>query len=436
MRAGLVALGLASLALSPVVAKAPLVLTSADCAEEPLDSLGADFQLVCGFWAVEINDAGDRLLTITRTGRVQLWNDRGKAIAEVAADGSPDQSLAFVGDKALVLDAAGILTIFDAAAGAVIAKFEGLPPRGVIVAPIAGERIAIDAPARSGSDRERIAVSLVDGGIVARHDVGGFERDRSGRWAAGVTTYKAPDGRWRGRLHLADPATAPIAIDRWCVPIGPKPQCVSGEVDSSSLYVFDYDEKHWTVVGSGIAPASFSSTTIAGWSQIAGRAVATVCELQTVADYGGANYLCRIVDAARDHILHRFASAGTLTAVSGLAPDGEPELRVAIRANEYEGPATVLGIDLDGELRIAATRNRKNIALRGPAGWLWLIEEGKKPTLFAPGRDGRAIAELDAAFTQCVRHDACREAKAGRRLAGLFDGKIAWGSVEDAAPAK
>lgn len=425
---------------APAAGEETRVLWSDDCIKLPRTSHGPPEWDLCGFSGLAINDAGDRLLTTTFQGRVQLWGSRKQPIAEFPGSATHNDQLMFAGDRALFLDGKGNLVVLEGRTGAAIARFANMPRFGRLERVIDDKILISEAPPGEYYKRETLVVSLGDGAVLERAYTGELRYRFGTGWAAGVSTRRDGSGQWRGTLHLADPALTRIPLDRVCDPIGPRPQCVSSDRSAGGLDLFDVETRRWSRfdLGAPMAPTSFVE-----WAQADGRTFVMVCDLQEFGPGGHSEsgYSCRILDPAGGRALHRFEAARFAFA-GGAGPDGAPELRVAARPKEGQ-VFTLWRIAMDGRVEtLGRFATQTSFSIDGPGGLVWTTGPSRRGELVA--RRGRARARLDGRFGQCAQRmvtwapHRCRVSLDARRIAQLEDDgarrRILWGTINWRSP--
>lgn len=389
----------------------------------------------CGFVAVAMNEAGDRLAGATVEGQVQLWNQDGAEIAGFDAAVHGSEQLLFAGDRLFMLASHGELLTVDARTGELLSRFGDLPRDGTLQRLLPGGLLLMRARAEGQPwVDEVLVVSLAFGRIVDRSAVGSPLRHASGRdWAAGVTTRQVAAQVWEGTLHLADEALTRLEIERWCEPLGPRPVCVRRDVDGPNLYLFDLETRRWTVRDMG---APLIGTTMVEWTQAAGRTYASLCALRYVPN-SESTYDCRIVDVADGRIVHAFSAARHVMAGATL-PGGAAELRLWRQEPGDRSVGTVVRIAAaTGEARTLGRFEWAEYSIAGPAGLLWTRAGNWPGRLVAQSPEGFALAHMDQRFGACAgqvvtwhRH-GCRVSADRRHIAGIVEGEqILWGRIE------
>jgi hypothetical protein len=428
------ALGLAAFALSAMAPPDEVrVLETKDCTSVPMDSEGIDMEEVCGFNGVAMNDAGDRLLTVTVAGRIQLWSREGEALAAFDTASMAGEQLLFAGDRALFLDGRGALVMLDGRTGAEIAHFGNMPIWAHLHRLVGPDLLYLTTfPPGGYVDREAMIISLADGAVRARRLTGPQPRYASGGWAAGVTMHKDKKGKWRGTLHRADPDLSEAPLERWCDPFGPIPTCIQRDLGGPYLHLFDPATRRWSRHDMGM---SLTGETLVEWAQAGGRNFPVICARGPVLD-GDIKWACRIVDLAGVRTLHAFEAAAFVV-VGGLAPDGSPELRLASRAVGEPSTWTVSRMALDGGVRTVGRFGPASpFSVDGPAGLIWTSAPEAPGTMVAAGASGKPVARMDARFAVCagrphmLHPHSCLVSADSRHIAGLArDARILWGPI-------
>lgn len=409
------------------------LLETKDCVEQPTSSIGDDFETVCGFNGLAMSESGDRLLTITVAGRVQLWSGEGEELAAFETISVGSEQLMVAGGRAIFLDGRGSLVLLDAATGAETARFAGMPNWGHLQRLVEADLLYLTTyPPGGFVERESLLVSLADGSVRVRRMTGGTPRYVSGRWAAGVAPLKDEKGVWRARLHLADSALTQIPLERWCEPIGPLRFCYRSHWDGPNIELYDAEARSWSRHDMGVPVIS---TTMVDLAQAGGRIFPIVCAVQA-SPKAKARYACRIVDLADGRIVHHFQAESNIVA-GGLDPDGQPELRLAVQGPDTNLVWSLFRIGLDGNVRSLGTFNQhRPFALDGPAGLLWTTEPDQPGMMVAEDSSGKPLARMDARFRFCARmhttwhSQSCQVSADRRTVAGLAgDGRIIWGPI-------
>jgi hypothetical protein len=420
-------------AAAPDAAQEARLLETKDCVEQPTSSIGDDFETVCGFNGLAMSESGDRLLSITVAGRVQLWSREGEELAALETASIGSEQLMVAGGRAIFLDGRGSLVLLDARTGAETARFANMPSWGQLHRMVEADLLYLTTfPPGGYSERESLLVSLADGSVRVRRMTGPMPRYVSGRWAAGVTTHKDDKGVWRARLHLADAALTQVPLERWCEPIGPLRFCYRSHWDGPNIELFDVESRSWSRRDMGVP---LISTTMVDWAQAGGRIFPVVCALQA-SPKAKARYACRIIDLADGRIVHRFQAESNIVA-GGVNPDGQPELRLAIQGPDTNLIWSLFRIGLDGNVRSLGTFNQhRPFALDGPAGLLWTSTRDQPEMMVAENSSGEPVARMDGRFHRCARmhttwhSQSCQVSSDRRTIAGFAgDGRIVWGPI-------
>jgi WD40 repeat protein len=383
----------AALAGAPAAAaqEAPLAralwsISSDDCVSVHADGDPWD---ECGFQAYAINHRGDRVLTVSATGTIQLWDGDGRELRRIdwpdqpsGASGYPSGRVIISGNRGVAIAHYNQIAVFDLAAGEILSKRVAEEMMVIDELRLDGDRLLV-----SGNDREwklGIREIALPGGEIRTVP-------RTSEWtvlegigpAVWLTGSKAPF-----KLHSSRPPG--IAQDRlWtCVPAEGR-FCFRRDTKGRFLHVVDVSKGDGgRSVDTGRVLTDFD---IPYFAVAAGHPMAVLCER---APDDGALRTCRVFDLVSGKAIHEFKN-DNLRVFGAADEEGRPELRLALYLGEQKNEHRRVG--LDGRMRIIDSKGQAN--LMAPGGGLVLPVDDAS-SLFIDAR-GRAAARLPFSSRSC-----------------------------------
>jgi hypothetical protein len=387
------------------LAKALWSISSGDCVSVHSDGEPWD---ECGFQAYAINHDGSRVLTVSATGIIQLWDGAGREIRRIdwpdqpsGASGYPSGRVAISGNIGVAIAHYNQIAVFDLEAGTVLSKRVAEEMMVIDELRFDGGRLFV-----SGNDREwalGIREIALPGGEIrtvpstsewtAVHGVG------PGVW---LTGSKAPF-----KLHSSPPRGIDPAKVWTCVPAEGR-FCFRSDAGGRYLHAVDVSkggEARSVDTGRVLTEFDIPYFTVA-----AGHPMAVLCERAPLST-GLRN--CRVFDLVSGKAVHDFKN-DNLRLFGAADEEGRPEIRLALYQGEQRREHRRVG--LDGRMRVVDSRGRAN--LMAPGGGL-ILPVDEATSLLIDAR-GKAVARLPFPSHSCGDGwpdwtDGCRFSGDGRR---------------------
>jgi hypothetical protein len=423
----LIALAMAAAQPQPLL-EPDVVLQSPDCVTVHAD---AEPWEECGFQAMALNDAGDRVVTISNQDEVELWDRSGRRLAAVArrvpqSPGFPSGSVLFVGDAAVAIGARRQLVVLDARTGAVRIDRDLNLVAAELLAPTGPRHVLIRNYRVPEWQSVLAVVDLADGRIVAERDAWPILSRRLLALVAGHSGLDRPGGQHS--YYLNTPALDPLPL-RGCGPMGPPLQCVRREPGSRRIERFDAEGRR---VARHDLPVEVGAETQVSLIAAGTGLFANVCERGPHPGRFINPNECSLVDVESGRVLHRFR-ASTMTMEPGEDAAGNPEVRLATAIDAmYEG-YEIRRIGADGQVTLVATVPRgRGYALALPGGGMMVPDLGDAEAALLLARDGSVRARLRLASGGCRTMDSsgrpppCAFSADGRTMATIGDAVALW----------
>jgi hypothetical protein len=364
---------------APAAATLRATLTNDDCVS--VDADGAPWD-ECGFQAWGMNAAGDRVLTISTAGKVELWDGSGTVLSSIdwqdepgGASGYPNAKVTVIGGLGVAVVHQNQVLIIDLTNGAERAR--GRLDLMLIdtLMPTADGRLLGAGKTR---DWRLVAgeISLVDASFTPMDGLDTFMRARPTYW---VTRGRAPFLLTRiGR----EPSN--VELPRSCIPIDDR-YCSWRDIPGDTLHILDTETLAWRAVDLGSVVDGYDIVEAVRafdrWALVHCRRV----------DYDSdGQRACSVADLATNTIIHQFR-AESIKIVGARRGDGTSVLRIQNYGSKPGNRAFELGFD--GEVVDLGPAVRFN--LDAPHGGLITPEEAAKVGVWLD-RDNRTLARLAA----------------------------------------
>ncbi|HEX8644618.1 MAG TPA: hypothetical protein VF702_11980 [Allosphingosinicella sp.] len=405
-----------------------VVLSSADCVTVHVD---AEPWQQCGFQAMALNDAGDRVVTISNEDKVELWDRSGRRLAAVErrvpqSPGFPSGSVLFVGDAAVAIGARRQLVILDARTGAVRLDRDLGLVAAELLAPTGPRHVLIRNYRVPEWQSVLAVIDLADGRIVAERDGWPSGSRRLLGLIAGQSTIVGPLAQ--RETYLNNPSLNPAPLHD-CAPIGPPLQCVRRQAGSRWVERLDGEGRR---IARHKLPVAVGARTQISLIDAGGRLFASVCEPGRRPGRFINPSRCSLVDVERGRVLHLFR-ASAMTMEPGVDAAGKPEIRLATAIDAmYEG-YEIRRIGADGRVTLVArTRRGRGYALALPQGGMMVPDGENAETALLLARDGSVRARLRLDPEECRIIDfsgspaRCAFSADGRTMATIGDTVALW----------
>ena len=377
----------------PPAARALWTIGSEDCVSVHSDGEPWD---ECGFQAFAMNAEGTRVLTVSSTGVIQLWDGEGRELRRLdwpndpgGASGYPDGRALIVGDVGIAFTHYNQLALIRLSDGEILVQrvldlMTVDEPRVV-----AAGRVFVEVRGRNWKTGLR-ELLVPSGELRAVEGATDLMRTGPGYWITGE----------RPPFVIHRIGAEDVRSPRSCMPESAR-YCFWREDEGRLLHVFDLADGKWRSVDTG----GFDRFTLIDFVDAAGVPFAVLCR-------PGLNPPgpCSIVDLRDGRRIYRF-EAENVRAAGGLDEQGRPEIRLALLHGEDRRVAA------DGTMRVIDSGGRANL---DPPGGGLIVPEGNNSTSLLVDADGRKAARLPFAAQLCGKGwpawmADCRVSADGRR---------------------
>ncbi len=359
-------------------------LTNDDCVSVDADGDPWD---ECGFQAWGMSTTGDRILTASAAGIVELWDRTGTRLKRIdwpdqpgGASGYPNARITVVGGVGVAVIHHNQVLIIDLAAGTELAR------RSLDLMLIDTLMPTTDGLLAAGKSRDwRMRAGEIALSDASFTPIDGLDDLRRARPTYFVTRGRAPFLLTRvGR----DPAA--VELPRSCMPIDDR-YCSWRDIPGDTLHILDTETLVWRDIDLGGTVDGYEIVDVAH----AGKYWALVrCGR---VDYQTDNQrACVLSDVTTHTVLHNFR-AESLKIIGALRSDGTPTLRIQRYGSRPDNRSFTVGfdgsvVDLGPALRVNLDAPRGGIITPSAdelGQGIWL------------DRDGRPLARLPFVGTGC-----------------------------------
>ncbi|HEX9965475.1 MAG TPA: hypothetical protein VGB04_10890 [Allosphingosinicella sp.] len=392
-------------AQEPPLAKALWSISSGDCVSVHTDGEPWD---ECGFQDYAINHDGSRVLTVSATGVIQLWDGAGLEMRRIdwpdqpsGASGYPGGRVVISGDTGVVVTHQNQITVLDLGAAKILSQRVAEDMMLLDDLRFHGDRLFA-----GGKDREWALgmreIALPGGEVRPVPGTDGWTVLQGIGPAVWLTGSKAPF-----TLHRSGPPGAAKGGIWTCVPLEGR-FCFRRETKGRHL--------HWVDIGKDDGGRSVDMGRLltdfdsASFAVAAGHPLAVLCGRSPGYDRPSD---CRIFDLVSGKPIHDFKTQN-LRVFGAADAQGRPEIRLALHPAFQRDEHKRVG--LDGRMRVVDAKGRSN--LLAPGGGL-ILPLGETSSLFVDAR-GKAVARLPFASRSCGNGwpdwtGGCRFSGDGRR---------------------
>lgn len=402
----LLAVALAAPALAQPIAPAPIAprwtISSADCVGVHAD--GEPWS-ECGFQTWDMNADGSRILTISTSGTIQLWDGTdGRELRRIdwpddpgGASGQPSTQAMFVGGFAVAITHHNQLLVLDPADGRERARAV-LDIMRVHALKRLGDRVFVDYRTRSWDNRAG-EIDLATGALRDVHGLADLHRLGPTYWVEGSQPPFI--------IHTPGRAPSQVRTERSCMPFD-EFVCTWRDIPGRQLHVFEVGLGRWRSFDLGRVLDAYTSADFI----LAGpRPYALICGRS---EGGSGRRPCTLRDLADGRDIHRF-TALSAHAAGALDGEGRPEVRIAISTG-HGGQGETVRVAMDGTVRRIAQSLQMH--LRAP-GDRMLLPDWSPGTSLLVDAAGRTVARLAFAPNSCgvawVSGFGCPATADGRR---------------------
>lgn|GEM_PF-5840944 len=371
MTVPLLALLLAAAQAAPPPVLAPdAAFDSSDCVSVHADGDPVD---ACGFQAMAISPAGDRIVTVSTLNAVQLWGRDGRELARTEAlgpsySGYPSAAAVFVGGAAVALADNSNLVVFDARTGALRLRRRLDMHSTRILRAVGPGRILIEHNLLPSWQTRYALVDLASGDVVE------------------TSEHEPP------HPPPAAAVAAALPLETGCRLVGARPLCVLRPQQGRMLRLFDPATRRWQEVDSGVEIDQWVSVE---WIEAGGQVAALICERGSPDAVSLRQ--CRILDLERRRTIYR-TEVAHMSAAGGADENGAPEIRVAERrghGGSGAGGYAIRRIGLDGRVReVAQLPDYAAYWLNSPRGDLLYSDPADPDTVLVVRPGGAVVGRL------------------------------------------
>lgn len=316
----------------------------------------------CGFQATAMNEAGTRLLTVTTTGRIQLWDGEGREMRRVewsdqpsGASGYPSARAVIAGPHGVAVNHQNQVVVLDLDSGAILAQR------------VASEIMSFEALRQAGADRVFATVKdrewrgglaelvLPAGELRPVPELADLNRVGPGYWVSGT---RAPF-----TVHRTAVTPAELPSTRPCSPLDER-YCIWWQRPLDEIHVLDVPGGTWRSFHLGRPLGDQARVEVV---RSGAAFFAVLCE-PGQKPWGPRR--CEVRDLSRNKVVYRF-EADSVRAFGAGGEDPPPHVRLDIA---HGGKHESRSVALDGKVE--------------------LIDPTGATGLFAPG--GGMLAPLSA----------------------------------------
>lgn len=384
------------------IAAPQTILTTTDCVLEAPDSNSPPSVKVCGFQRIELNRAGDRLLTMTVAGTAQLWDRSGRELLKISTQpyfGTLGGAM-IADEKLYVVSPDGTLIRFNLHDGQEVSR-KAAPSDIQGIMQVYGTRYAL---------------ALVRGSLLSRYGILDLEK---GTWKSqwdnlwpswngagriiGTYSVQIAPKNWQTRIILADDMLTEVPAPRWCKLELDERLCVSPDESGSSVTIMDVQTGATKHDDLGVKMADNARIE---WIGTADWPWAVICNLRSApGGRGSPRDHCTALDMNSKRRIFSFETVSYEIA-AGRGPDGERELRVAISEDQVNPTYQVMRVTVDGRAMPVGPKSEL-IGLKSLFGDLLVGVPGEGGRLAVIGGDGLPGSRVPIRFAHCVPMNGC-----------------------------
>lgn len=384
------------------IAAPETVLTTTDCVLEAADSNSPPSVKICGFQRIELNRAGDRLLTMTVEGTAQLWDRSGRELLKISTQpnfGTLGGAM-IADDKLYVVSPDGTLIRFNLHDGKEVWR-RAAPSDIQGIMQVYGTRYAL---------------ALVRGSLLSKYGIldletGTWKRQWDNLWPSwhgtgriiGTHSVQIAPKNWQTRIILADDVLTEVPAPRWCRLELDERLCVSPDESGSGVTIMD--------VQTGVTKhddlrLKMDDNARIEWFGTADWLWAARCNLRSApGGRGSARDHCTVVDIKSKRRIFSFDTVSHKIAAAR-GPDGERELRVALSEDQVNPTYQVMRVTADGRATPVSPKSEL-IGLKSLFGDLLVGVPGEGGKLAIIGGDGLPGSRVPIRFAHCVPMNGC-----------------------------
>ncbi|HEX8127094.1 MAG TPA: hypothetical protein VF548_16080 [Allosphingosinicella sp.] len=368
------------------LAKALWSISSADCVSVHADGDPWD---ICGFQAYAMNADGSRVLTVSATGVIQLWDGGGREIRRVdwpdhpsGASGHPSGLAVISGNRAAAVAHHNQLALLDLESGEILLQRVAEEVLALDGLRFVGDRLFVQVKDRKWKSGLR-EIALPGGEMRAMPGTGEWTRLDGMDGPVWLTGEKAPFVR-----HSSRPS-GPARDKAWgCLPVE-KRFCFRSDAGGRYLHSVDLAKG-----GRGVSVDTGRVLTVFDMSDFAvaaGHPFALLCARPP--DHRTPRS-CRVFDLVSGKAIYDFRS-DHVRAFGAVDEAGRPELRLVLTQGGSKHEHRRVG--LDGRARIVDAEGRSN--LMAPGGGL-ILPVDVTSSLLIDVR-GKPVARLPFSSQSC-----------------------------------
>lgn len=377
-------------------------LTTTDCVLEAPDSNSSPSVTVCGFRRIELNRAGDRLLTMTVAGTAQLWDRSGRELLKISTQTYfGTLGGAMIADDALyVVTPAGTLTRFNLRDGKEVSHRAA--PRDIEgIMQVYGTRYAL-ALVRDGT-LSKYGVLDLEKGIWAQKWDNLWPSWHGAGWIIGTHSVQIAPKNWQTRVILADDMLTEVPVARWCRLELDDRLCVARDESGSGVTITDIQTGVTKHDDLGV---KMDDNARIEWLGTPDQLWAVRCNFRSApGGRGSPRNHCTVIDMSSKRQIFSFETVSYQVA-AGQGPDGRRELWVALSEDQVNPTYQVMRIADDGRALYVSPKSQ-SVGLRSMFGDLLIGMPGESDRLAIIGSDGLPGRRVPARFAHCVPNNGC-----------------------------
>jgi hypothetical protein len=378
------------------------VLSTTDCVMEAPDSNSPPSVKVCGFRRIELNPAGDRLLTTTFAGTAQLWDRSGRELLKISTTpyfGYLGGAM-IAGDNLYVIDSTGTLIRFDVRDGRELSRREA--PRDIVgIMQVYGTKYAL-ASTQNGPSTKYGVLDLEQGSWARQWDNLWPSWNGAGK-VIGVYSVLIAPKNWQTRVVFADDKLTEMQAAKWCKLELNESLCIAPDENGSGVTITDI--RTGSTKRDDLRTEMDDNSRIE-WLGTVERLLAVRCNLRSApGGRGSPRNHCTAIDMNSKRQIFRFETVSYKVA-SGRGPNGEPELRVAVSEDQVNPAYHVMRVSLDGRA-VPVGPKSEAIGLKSLFGNLLIGMPGERGRLAIMGSNGAAGSRVPASFAHCIPDNGC-----------------------------
>lgn len=377
------------------------ILTTTDCVLEAPDSNSPPSVKICGFGRIELNRAGDRLLTMTVAGTAQLWDRSGRELLKISTKpyfGTLGGAM-IADDTLYVVSPDGMLIRFNIRDGQEVSRRAA--PRDIEgIMQVYGTKYALalvrGLPSKFG------ALDLEQGTWARQWENLWPSWNGAGKIIGTYSLQTAPKN-WQTRIILADDMLTEVPAARWCKLELDERLCVAPNESGSGVTIMDVETG---VTKQDDLRVKMDDNARVEWLGTPDQLWAVRCNLRSApGGRGSPRNHCIAIDMRSKRQIFSFETVSYQVA-TGRGPDGARELRIALSEDQVDPTYQVMRVTSNGRAMPLGPQSQ-SIGLTSLFGELLIGVPGESDRLAIIGSDGLPGRRVPARFAHCVPLNGC-----------------------------